>query len=796
MKRIPFFLSLFAGFVIILVSVYGFSLLRQRPGLPPDIFKSLEKKIKEGELVQIQDVEIQNLKMELEFLLSQKAIGDHVTIILEDEGKSQERDVILVSSYDKSLPLYYLLVGFFCFITGFVVFLLRSEDRRVRTYYWASFALGSAIIISGGFYCLQKHWLSFLPGVLYYLFYPLAAAMLLHFSLYFSKHEIKLWKYVIYIPALIFVFILEWLFLSAGLSFSIEIHRIYQSVFNFHRFYLVVYVSLSVASLVISYRKATLEEEKAQIKWIFYGLFVGLGPFILFYQLPQVLGQNELLSEDFSTLFFIFIPLAFAFSIVKFKLMDIELVINRSLVYFTLTVFTVGLYLFSVNLIQNVVSRFFAAPTTAISVIAALLAAIAFHPARKKIQNFVDRTFYRMSYDYRKTVLRFNEKAFKMVNRGRLIDFFLQKAKQTLPMEYVGIFIYGMESGEQKLLIAKDMREDLDSFGSLSLDVEKIFARKKAVRTEENVDFSKEKLLSEKDIDMVMPLSFKSSDLTGFLFLGRKKSGEKFSRDDIELLLTLSRDLALNLERIRLLEEVIYERVEKEKLSELIRLKTEFISSVSHELRTPMSSIQGLAEILQEGKIKDKTKQEELIRLVATESNRLSRFLHNILDFGKIEESGKAYTFQKVEMVSLIRETVKLFQYRSDSDEFMLKTKLPRKSLFLEIDQDAVKQALTNLFDNAIKYSSDKKEIVVDLVREDKHVEIRVKDSGIGIPAEEHEKIFEGFYRHVDADRHNPKGVGLGLKIVKHIMKAHGGEVAVESQPGEGSVFSLIFPAP
>ena len=147
-------------------------------------------------------------------------------------------------------------------------------------------------------------------------------------------------------------------------------------------------------------------------------------------------------------------------------------------------------------------------------------------------------------------------------------------------------------------------------------------------------------------------------------------------------------------------------------------------------------------------------------------------------------------------MVSLIRETVKLFQYRSDSDEFMLKTKLPRKSLFLEIDQDAVKQALTNLFDNAIKYSSDKKEIVVDLVREDKHVEIRVKDSGIGIPAEEHEKIFEGFYRHVDADRHNPKGVGLGLKIVKHIMKAHGGEVAVESQPGEGSVFSLIFPAP
>ncbi len=794
MKRISFFLSLSAGFVIVLVSVYGFSLLHQRPGLPPEMFKSLEKKIKEGEIVRVQDVEIQNLKMDLEFLMIQKAIGDHVTITLEDDGKLEKRDVKLVSFYDKPLPLYYLLIGLFCFITGLVVFLLRSDDRRARIYYWAFFALGSAIIISGGFYCLQKHWLSFLPGVLYYLFYPLVAAMLLHFSLYFSKYEIKLWKYIIYIPSLIFVCVLEWLFLSTGLNSSVEIHRIYQVVFDFYRFYLVVYVFLSVATLIISYRKADLEEEKSQIKWIFYGLFVGLGPFILFYQLPQVLGLNELLSEEFSTMFFIFIPLGFAFSIVKFKLMDVELVINRSLVYFTLTVFTVGLYLFSVNLIQNVVSRFFAASMTAISVSAALLAAVAFHPARKKIQNFVDRAFFRMSYDYRKVILRFNERAYEEVNRGQLIDLFLQNVRDALPLESIAIFIFALDSGKQELLIAKNGEKDLVSLTPLSLERDKVFARKNAVRTEENMDFSKERLLEEKDIDMCIPFSFKSSDLTGFLSLGKKKSGEKFSRDDIDLLLAMSRDLALNLERIRLLEEVIYERVEKEKLSDLIQLKTEFISSVSHELRTPMSSIRGLAEILQDGKIKEKAKQEELIRLVATESNRLSRFLHNILDFGKIEKNVKTYNFQKVELQSVIKETVQLFQYRSDSDEFVLHTKMPGKPLFLKIDRDAVMQALTNLLDNAIKYSSGEKEIVVELVQKVKLIEIKVRDKGIGIPAGEQKKIFEGFYRYAEANRHSTKGVGLGLKIVKHIMSAHGGEIHVESQPGEGSTFSLIFP--
>ena len=310
------------------------------------------------------------------------------------------------------------------------------------------------------------------------------------------------------------------------------------------------------------------------------------------------------------------------------------------------------------------------------------------------------------------------------------------------------------------------------------------------------MDFSHERTFEEKKIELVIPLFFKSSDLAGFLSIGKKKSGERFRRDDIELLLTMARELALNLERIRLQEEVIYERVENEKLDELNRLKTEFITSVSHELRTPMSSIQGLAEILREGKIKDKAKQNELINLVASESSHLSRFLHNILDFGKIEQQVKTYNFQKVEIQLVIKEAVKLFLYRVESDGYDLKVKLPENPLFLKIDKDAVREALINLIDNAIKYSLDKKEIIIQLIEEEKRVKIQVKDKGIGIPSGEIRKVFEKFYRHAEASLHNPKGVGLGLKIVKHIMEAHKGEIIVESQLKKGSTFSLIFPKP
>ena len=805
MKKVPFFLSLFAGFIIILISIYGFFLLRHRPDLPQvnDIFPDLPPAITIKDIIreenmdlQIDSIEIERT-MDIEFILSQKTIGEWATFSLMVNDKIEEKEAQLIPFYSRApFPLIYLFIGLFCLVIGIVVFILRAEDVRARIFYWASLALASAIIISNGFYCLQKYWLSLLPGILYFILYPLAPALLLHFSFVLSKNKVKISRFVIYFPAFFFAVVLAALFIYSSLKSSVEIHRYYQSAIYAHRFYVVLFVLLAIFYIIRSYKKAALEEERAQIKWIFYGLFVGLGPFIFLYQLPQVIRNEPLMPEEFSSLFFVFVPLAFAFSIVKFKLMDVELVINRSLVYFILTVFTVSVYLFSVALLQNIFSKFFSAQETAVSVVGALAAAVAFHPARKKIQNLVDKALFRMSYDYKKSILSFNERAYKIVNRGQLIDFFLLKIKNTLPLEHIGVFIYSVSSGKQELLIGKNGEKDLSSLASLSIDSDKIFVRKRAVRTEENMDFSEESALEEKKIEMVIPLAFKTSDLTGFLSLGKKKSGERFTRDDIELLLTMARELALNLERIRLQEEVIYERVEREKLNELIRLKTEFISSVSHELRTPMSSIRGLAEVLQAGKIKDKAKQNELISLMVSESSRLSRFLHNILDFGKIEQQVKTYNFQRVEIQSVIEEAVKLSQYRLESDGFVLRINLPRNPIFLEIDQDAVKQALTNLIDNAMKYSSDEKEIVIQLIEKEKQAEIQVKDKGIGIPSREKKKIFEEFYRHADASRHNPKGVGLGLKIVKHIMEAHKGEIKVESKQNKGSTFSLIFSKP
>jgi two-component system, OmpR family, phosphate regulon sensor histidine kinase PhoR len=253
-------------------------------------------------------------------------------------------------------------------------------------------------------------------------------------------------------------------------------------------------------------------------------------------------------------------------------------------------------------------------------------------------------------------------------------------------------------------------------------------------------------------------------------------------------------ETAAALRRIRLQEEVVYERASREKSEELGRMKTEFISSVSHELRTPMTSLQGISRLLQSGKIGDEARRERLLELMAGECGRLGRFLHNVLDFGRIEQDAKHYEFRETDLKPLVGEVAEIARSATTGEDLDVEVETPEGPVWIEADADAVRQALRNLVDNAIKYSAGRKRVAVRLAEIDGPVEISVSDQGIGVPAEDREKIFEAFFRSPEAVRHDPKGVGLGLKIVKHIMDAHGGTIDLRSEPGTGTTFTLKFP--
>jgi signal transduction histidine kinase len=787
-KKGTFVACLCVGLLVCLISLYGHIRLHQRPGLPHHLTQSSIRQLEQTEILSEKDVE---------FVLSTKTIGDRVRVLYVSRGMTNEEEVELVPFYlHTSTHFIFLVIGLVGFVIGTLVFVLRPNETRTRVFYAAFLAFSATVIINHGYFSIQKEWFSFAPSVLYYVLYAFVPALLLHFILFFYRPAANKRIGLLYVPAFCFAAVLISLFLSSTLNASLAHFRLFHKAYYAFRYYIFIYIMTAVVFLILGYRQSSTEEETAQIKWIYYFLLIGLGPFILLYQLPLLLRFSPVLSEEFSSVFFIFIPVGFAFSIIRFRFMNIELIINRSLVYSFLTIFTVSVYLMSVRFFQELVSRVVVIQEAVVVAIAALAAAVVFHPARRKIQLFVDKAFFRVAYDYRENIRSFNEEAHRIVDTSRLIDLFLNKANTALPLEHIGILVYAQTGDVRALLVNRNEEKPAELLALQMLGTHAVMARKKSVQIEKGLDFSQDDTLEKLNREIAFPLPFQSSALTGFVTLGKKKSSARFTHDDIDLLLGLAEGLALNIERIRLQEEVIFEQAEKQKLDELNRMKTEFISTVSHELRTPMSSIHGLSEMLQSGKIKDRNKEEKMLSIMAAECSRLSRFLHNILDLGKIEHDVKSYSFDRMAIQPVIEETLDLFRSQLESENFAIHIELPDAPLYLDIDRDAVKQALTNLVDNAIKYSSDKREISIRLIEDRNSVIVRVQDKGIGISKEDRENIFTNFFRTAEAIQHSPRGVGLGLKVAKHVMQAHGGEISLESQLGKGSSFSLIFPKP
>lgn len=227
----------------------------------------------------------------------------------------------------------------------------------------------------------------------------------------------------------------------------------------------------------------------------------------------------------------------------------------------------------------------------------------------------------------------------------------------------------------------------------------------------------------------------------------------------------------------------------------LADMKTDFVANVSHELRTPLSLIRMYAETLEMDRVNSEDKKQHYYRTIMSETSRLSQLINNILDFSRINSRKKEYHFTPTDLQELILEALDMYEFHLEKHNFDLELQMDENIPLVKADTESVKQAFVNVLDNAVKYSQDERYIRIGLRHHYNRVELSISDRGIGIPSSEHKKILDKFYRVGSSLVHNTKGSGLGLSLVKHIMDIHNGEVAIDSAPGEGSTFTLIFPA-
>lgn len=227
---------------------------------------------------------------------------------------------------------------------------------------------------------------------------------------------------------------------------------------------------------------------------------------------------------------------------------------------------------------------------------------------------------------------------------------------------------------------------------------------------------------------------------------------------------------------------------------ELGKMKSDFVSTVSHEFKSPLTSIRQLAEMLQAGRVPSEQRRQRYYDVLLEQSERLSLLIDNILDFAKMEEGKKEFKFETVDMGPLLQELVSTIQQQVSHEGFTIEVELDRPLPSIQADRAAITQAITNLIDNAMKYSAGSKKVCVRSYRENQYLMIAVQDFGVGITPEEIDRVFERFYRGGDELTRTVKGSGLGLTLVKQIVEAHRGSVHVESEPGHGSTFFIRLP--
>ncbi|MDQ3487561.1 MAG: HAMP domain-containing histidine kinase [Acidobacteriota bacterium] len=226
------------------------------------------------------------------------------------------------------------------------------------------------------------------------------------------------------------------------------------------------------------------------------------------------------------------------------------------------------------------------------------------------------------------------------------------------------------------------------------------------------------------------------------------------------------------------------------------RLQGEFVSTVSHEFRTPVTSLRHTIELLQEDDEVPREHRASFYAVLARSTERLDRLVESLLDFGRMESGRKPYDLQPLDPAALVTAIVCDFQRDPASRGYQIDVVVdPGTPASVPGDASALSHALWNLLDNAVKYSPDRAAVRVSVSEHRGGVAIAVRDEGIGIPASERSDIFLKFVRGQQASRRGIKGTGVGLAIVSHITRAHGGTVQVESVENQGSTFRLVLPS-
>ncbi|PJC51377.1 MAG: hypothetical protein CO031_02965, partial [Candidatus Nealsonbacteria bacterium CG_4_9_14_0_2_um_filter_37_38] len=556
---------------------------------------------------------------------------------------------------------------------------------------------------------------------------------------------------------------------------------------------------------------------REQIKYILLAMIVGFGGgatnFPLWYGIPLPPYGN----------FLVFLyPFILSYAILKYRLMDIRFVLGRGAVYALSLITIIGLAFLLMFLGNQFLS---AVPFNITGPLILIISILLFQPIFRFFEKLASQYFYYTFYSYQTVLTDLGRGLTRFLGLDQLSSLIVNTLMNTMKLDRTVVLL--REPGDGEYIIQKNIgfKEEngislvKDNFLTTWLERTQnplVYEELSLIIRDTTEKEARERLerlqgnMKRIEAALCLPL-FIEEKIVGMIVLGNKLSGEPYSTQDIELLTNLANQASIALQNARLYSEVkgfskkLEREVEKatkelkeayEKLKNLDRAKSEFISIASHQLRTPLAAIKGYISMFLEGtygKLSEKIK--EPMENVYKSNERLIKLVNDLLNVSRIETGKIKLELQKTSIEDVISNIINELKIEAEKKNIYLKWQEPKKPLpEILVDRDKIRQVILNLIDNAIRYTN-KGGIRIIYQTANKKCQIIIADTGEGMTREEILHLFESFSRGGAGTQFYSEGAGLGLYVAKKFVEMHKGKIWVESPgKGKGSTFYIELP--
>ena len=663
-------LALIVDLILLVIGLSHLPSVTSRPGVPfqvsdigeQTLVKTIDEVRAAGNLRRGDEIVSWNSKPLrtsgfLEFAADCSSIGDQVQVGFRRGGAEGSTTITLIASCPSvRFVVVYGFVGLAFWLIGLFI-LFRSPDQHpARVLHWSVILMGATLLLTRGRIDPQNSYSIFTRG-LFLLVYPLMGATFLYFSTLFPRPKLGprvLKALVIFAPALLSAALLISSFVPTVQSEDPAGFVRFQFMYDVCHVLLIIYGTGTIASIIHSYFIARTREERHKLQWMMWGFAVGPTPFIVLVIVPQLLLSVDLVPEEYATLFLVIVPFSLAISFLKYQVMDVTVLINRSIVYAVLSVFIGAVY---VSVVLLLVSAFGGARITEeyfFVVTLSLLIAILLNPLRRQVQKFVDATLFPARTRYRELVREISAEFTKMISVDDLYAGMVRIVEKCLPVSTAAFYSYDEGGMTLHGILPPGLlpRFNLSDLHAREIALPRVYASPSVTNFDRgDVDTTKDSVLKRLGVQVGLPLVGESGILLGMLIVNPCVDTKRFDEGEIDLPATIGHQAEGALERLQLQEKFFIEREQKRHAEELNSLKSYYVSSVSHELRTPLTSIRMFGDTLRDHKITSRKRRKEYLGIIIGEAERLGRLVNNILDYSKIERGVKEFHFATIDFL-------------------------------------------------------------------------------------------------------------------------------------------------